>query len=129
MISEIFVKFIDLKDMRYKTLGDYGMGMNRMWFSVANMSRPAYMLAILCHELVEYFLCIRDQIDEKIITAFDISFETGRCHGEPGDDPDCPYRSQHQAATSVERAVIAAFDEKWTEYEDECVAMFRNSKG
>lgn len=128
---KIDIQFVSINKMRYASIGDYFMRRGIMFYRIARLSKAAYMVACLCHELVEYFMCLRDGIAEKDITAFDIRHAREQAcglrpqHEECGDAWDCLYRKQHQAATSVERAVIAAFGEIWDEYEDECVKMFK----
>lgn len=119
---------------RYNTLGDYWLSKGTMVIRASRMSHPAYTLAIMVHEMVEFLLCRLHGINEKRITAFDKKHEEERRVGlrhfdeEPGDAMDAPYRAEHQAATHVERAVIAAFDLKWEDYECECVSLFDERK-
>jgi len=117
----IVAQTIPHKNQRYNSVGDYYIGViGYDTYNVSRMNNPAYELAVLAHELVEFDLCKKAGISEESVTKFDIEFETGRCVGEPGDDPGCPYRAAHQAASSVERAVIAAMGENWEVYEKRC---------
>ena len=126
MNRKISIDIVKSALVRYPTLGDYYSINGEDVYTITAMPQDGMTLAIAVHELVEFMLCQRDGVREKSITDFDISFETGRCHGEPGDDPAAPYRKQHQAATSVERAVIAAFGLSWEDYEKECEKIFEN---
>jgi hypothetical protein len=70
--------------------------------------------------MVEAILCLYDGIAQDDVDAFDIRFEDNRVVGddsEPGDDPAAPYYQQHQAATIVERTVVAEFGLDWNHYE------------
>ena len=119
-MSTISAKVIPHAKQRYNTLGDYWGEGGVDQYRVSDLGNPAYNLAVLVHELVEWELCKLAGIREQDITKFDKWFEDEGLTGEPGDDLLAPYRAQHQLATDIERAVIAAFGESWMRYEDEC---------
>lgn len=79
----------------------------------------ASQLAILVHELIEAYLCRKHGVTDEAVSAFDDKYEAERKEGkhkeddEPGDDPNAPYRIEHQAATHVERAACHALDLSW----------------
>lgn len=80
---------------------------------------PDSQLAIGIHELIEAWMCRKVGITDEAVCEFDETYEAERAEGkhsedeEPGDDPRCPYREQHAAATFVERAVCAAIGLPW----------------
>lgn len=84
---------------------------------------PVSQLAIAIHELVEAYLCGQNGVNEDAVVAFDEHYEAERKQGkhgpddEPGDDPAAPYRSEHMAATHVERAVCMALGITWQAHE------------
>jgi hypothetical protein len=80
-------------------------------------------LAVAIHELVEGYLCCKNQVTEQDVVTFDEQYEKEREEGkhgnaeEPGDDPCAPYRKEHRAATRVEREVCKALGISWTTHE------------
>lgn len=54
---------------------------------------------VALHELVEFALCAKRGISQEIVDAFDMGYKGD---GEPGDDPDSPYRAEHRKAMLIE---------------------------
>ena len=118
----IFAKTIEHRQHRYQTCGDYWHGYREhersMEIRVSAMN-PVSELAIIVHELVEFFLCQRAGIKEADITAFDIQWEAVKANGrnekydEPGADPRAPYYHQHAIATKIERIIVRAGGLTW----------------
>ena len=86
--------------MRYETVGDwfYRKNGDLVIRTTLALSTPEGFLIAL-HELAEAFLCSRRGITAEAVDAFDMAF-TGK--GEPGDDPDAPYRHEHRFASLLE---------------------------
>lgn len=80
-------------------------------------------LAVAIHELVEGYLCCKNQVTDQDVVTFDEQYEKERAQGrhgnaeEPGDDPCAPYRTEHRAATRVEREVCRALGISWLEHQ------------
>jgi hypothetical protein len=64
----------------------------------ADLAKPETFLFAL-HELVEAMMCLNEGISQQAVDAFDVAY-TGE--GEPGDDPEAAYRTQHRRAMLVE---------------------------
>jgi hypothetical protein len=60
----------------------------------------SFLIAI--HECIEARLCYKAGITQGAVDAFDAAF-TGE--GEPGDEPDAPYRKEHRASMLVEHTI------------------------
>lgn len=121
----IFVKFIQFKDMRYPTVGDYFIDeqANVLLIYIARLGDWRYEACVLIHELVEIFIVKHQGIAFEKIDRFDINFEKRRKKGnvdEPGDDPRAPYRFAHGIASGVERVVAAVLGVSWKKYEATC---------
>lgn len=112
-LPKISCKVISHKKQRYDTFGDYWWKGDNWEFRISELT-PEAELAVLIHELVEFFLTNREGIKEEDITAFDIRSGLR----DPGDCPDAPYYFQHKAAEKVEMAVIEALGMKWSDYCD-----------
>jgi hypothetical protein len=72
-----------------------------------------YESLILIHELVESLICRKRGITAEIVDEFDKDFLG---EGEPGDDPNCPYRKAHQFATLIEMALCHELGHSWPDY-------------
>ncbi len=70
------------------------------------------MVAI--HEIVEATLCRAAKVPDEDIDKFDMAFKGD---GEPGDDPQAPYRRQHLMATAIEKMLAAAMGVDWQTYD------------
>lgn len=57
------------------------------------------LFLVALHELVEARLCFRDGVTQGQVDQFDAEFNG---YGEPGDNPEAPYRSQHRDACLIE---------------------------
>lgn len=107
--------------IRNKQVGDWRISKYSLAVLVSlAIPNEASQLAVGIHELIEAFLCRANNITDGEVCTFDEQFEAGREEGlhrqdeEPGDDPNCPYWEEHQAATFVERAVCAAIGLPWS---------------
>lgn len=60
--------------------------------------RPETFLYAL-HELIEARLCQENGIDQDVVDEFDRRYDG---EDEPGDDPACPYRTEHRQACLIE---------------------------
>lgn len=90
-------------EMRYDTLGDWrypGEWLLIIEVSDAVPENERFLVAL--HELVEAELCWRHGITQKMVDEFDLGFKG---EGEPGDDPNAPYRREHRVAMLVEHLV------------------------
>lgn len=110
---EITIK--EHRDQRYDTVGDWQLSMQdqTLRIYVSGMKNWKYEALVAVHELVEAILCMTGGVNEKEVDEFDLNFKG---EGEPGDHPDCPYRSQHFIATTIERILAVALNVNWGKY-------------
>ncbi|MBV8844152.1 MAG: hypothetical protein JO307_15195 [Bryobacterales bacterium] len=117
----INIETIPHEMQRYPTVGDYWQEGNIEQVRVSAMKDWRYEVLVTIHELIEMALTRQHGVSEGAITEFDIKFETERLEGlrfgEPGDDPDAPYRREHMFATKLERLLAAELDVDWDQYE------------
>lgn len=86
---------------RYETVGDWQIDLTgdlRVLVTGLDVTSDEGFLIAL-HELVEMMLCRKRGITQQQVDEFDLAFAGD---GEPGDDPACPYRSEHRAAMLIE---------------------------
>ena len=124
---KIIIDFIDQKDQRYDTLGDwftYRFENNEeLWqIKVTRQRSIRHQLLIAIHELVEMMICVHKGVDAAKVDEFDFRWKprittNGVPIKEPGDDPNAPYYDAHQVATVVERLMAMALDVHWPTYE------------
>lgn len=132
----IIIEFVDHKDQRYDTCGDWQeirpprppkdayegqlAPPPHYKISVSRTHNWRSSVAVAVHELVEMVLCIDACISQAQVDTFDFDWEQRQndprvlpLYDEPGDDPHAPYYKQHQIATTVERILIEAFGLTW----------------
>lgn len=118
---KIHVETIPHAQQRYPTVGDYWCEDGVQQIRVSQMVDWRYEVLVAVHELIEMALTRHRGVSEPRITEFDVEFEKSReqglVHGEPGDHPDAPYRSEHFFATNIERLIAAELDVDWFEYD------------
>lgn len=126
--KRINIEFIDGKDQRYPTCGDYWETDNSYEFRITKQDNSDKNILILIHEIVEYFLCTKKGISEKVITDFDLLWN--QCAGtnkadEPGNEGGkfelvgkAPYYKEHRFAENIERQIALEMDIDWSEYSD-----------
>ncbi len=123
---QIHIETIPHDMQRYPTVGDYWQEDGAEQVRISQMKDWRYEILVTVHELIEMAITRHRAISEADITAFDVAFEKAReqglVHGEPGDQPDAPYRREHVFATNLERLLAAELDVDWAEY-DEYVNM------
>jgi hypothetical protein len=64
-------------------------------------------LVVAIHEMVEAALCKHRGIPESVVSDFDKSHLDSP---QPGDEPDAPYRREHEFATDIERLIARELD-------------------
>ncbi len=118
----IHVETIPHENQRYPTVGDYWDEDGTEQVRISQMKDWRYEILVTVHELVEMAIAKHRRIPEEAITAFDIAFEQAResgfVQGEPGDQPNAPYRREHVFATNIERLFAAELDVDWHEYDE-----------
>ena len=87
------------EDCRFGQIGDWPSYDDIRSIDTGN---EQYNFLIQLHELIESQLCKFKGITAEAVDNFDKDYKG---IGEPGDDPRCPYRKQHQFATIIEMMV------------------------
>ncbi len=120
--DEIRIKFIDSEKQRYDTAGDYYL---RGKILHVLISKYTYLkngktvrnrlleFLVLIHEMVEVLLVIARDISIYEIDEFDMNFKGD---GQPGDEIDAPYRTEHRFATLIEKQMAKELGVDWNEY-------------
>lgn len=95
----IEIETVPPADMRYDTLGDWFWVGEALHIQVSADLSPNEAFLVGLHEMTEAWLCRDKGIPQEFVDGFDLAFEGD---GEPGDDPDAPYRIQHRQAMMIE---------------------------
>jgi len=106
-------------NQRYDTCGDWAWSSDALAIIVSRMPDWRMMALVAVHELVEAVLCRHRGITDQEVDRFDMDYEFRVGHEdypEPGDHPDCPYREEHFAATTIERILAAELGVDWNDY-------------
>ena len=121
-MKPIRIEFVEQKDQRYPTLGDYGETDTEIWFKITTFGNPNYSWAILLHELVEKRLKDQGGVTDTAVDAWDLG--PGKELDDPGLHPDAPYHKYHMMADALERTFIVMAGEDWIPYEQEIEELF-----
>ncbi|MEI6529695.1 MAG: hypothetical protein WCN88_04885 [Candidatus Falkowbacteria bacterium] len=114
--------YIDHKDQRYDTAGDYIKIDGEWTLYISKLSNHRYELCVTLHEVIECYLCDWFGIKEEDISAFDIEYERNRPEGdlsEPGFDKNAPYRTPHIIATVFEWLFSKILFVSWKKYSED----------
>jgi hypothetical protein len=111
---------------RYETHGDWIPG-EPVRIVSSRLNNDNYEFLLLFHELVEYELCKKRKITDRIVLAFDRKFEAERRKGkhpvnaEPGNSRRAPYRKEHKFAMRMERLMAKQLGVDWKKYSEALV--------
>lgn len=114
---KIEINFIDHKDHRYETVGDYfesGEVGNKI-INVSKMKDRRFEYLVAIHELIEMALVEDANIPFSEIDGFDKAHLDDE---DPGSLPNCPYRVQHMIAMSIEMLLATQLGVDWRSYEE-----------
>jgi hypothetical protein len=123
---KINIDFIDAKEQRYPTAGDYWIDENTLEVRITKQGNRDYEFMIMIHELIEEYLTRRKGINEQSILEFDLEWEKKKEQGlttaeEPGAEPDCPYKREHFLATVIEGLLALEMGIDFQTYDQEIV--------
>lgn len=105
------IKSIPHKQQEYDTMGNWrefdapnkgAVDGPFMLIEVDDMGDWRKELVVAIHEMVEAALCKYHGIPESVVSDFDKSHLDSP---QPGDEPDAPYRREHEFATDIERLI------------------------
>jgi hypothetical protein len=115
-VNKITLECIPHHEQRYDTVGDWYFDADKnLIIRVSNMGNWKYETLVAIHELIEVTLCAMGNITQEKVDAFDLKYDGD---GEPGDEPNCPYRGPHCIATGIERILAAVMGIGWIQYEE-----------
>lgn len=123
---KITIETIEHKDQRYNTCGDWEWtAPDRLHIRVSETPKTGWRGAavVAVHELVEALLCHARGITTNMVDQFDLAFDPVAHDWEPGDDPACPCRFEHNTATGIERILVSEFGLEWHPYETELTQL------
>ncbi len=110
---DIVIRTIPHGAQRYDTSGDWYFEGKTLQIRVSARKGPDSEFLIALHELVESWLCLRRGITQEAVDRFDMGWDDA---GEPGEDPDAPYRSEHRFAEKLERTAARELGVDWEEH-------------
>ena len=111
----ITIKTIPHEEQNYSTVGNYFDIDDEKYILVSETGNDDYNFLISLHEFIEEHLTRRKGITEQIITKWDLEHPEAI---EPGEVNGCPYFSEHQIATNVEKFLCDLMGYTWQEYTD-----------
>ena len=121
-MKPIRIEFVPQSAQNYDTVGDYGETDSEVWFKITNFpDKPAYSIAILMHEIHEFYRNKQLGITVEEVDAFDYGHPE---LDDPGLSPDAPYHVTHMEADAIERLSIILSGQDWVEYEAAIDALF-----
>ena len=121
----INIKTIPHGEQDYETVGNWWIDEDGdLQIRVSFMNNEYYEWFVAQHEINEALLCIKDGINEKDVTKYDVAFERLRelypeiiGEQEPGDMVSSPYHQPHLKATLIENFTVDTFGEDWKIYD------------
>ncbi|TAL21871.1 MAG: hypothetical protein EPN94_12095 [Nitrospirae bacterium] len=131
---KINVKIIPIEKMPFTTQGYWFEDKDTINFLISEMSDWRYTVAILFHEIAEYFTCKNKGITTRTCDKFDELYESLYKKGEisrlkePGDDRRCPYFKGHQLGNKFERIMIKELGASWKNYLRDCAEIIERLK-
>lgn len=122
-MKRIIIDFVEQNEQNYDTVGDYGETEEHIWFKITKFKdKPAYSVAILLHEISEFFRNKQEGISIESVDAFDYGHPE---LDDPGLSKEAPYHKTHMEADAIERLFIVLSKEDWIDYEEAINALFK----
>jgi hypothetical protein len=114
-MKRIVIEFVPQHRQNYDSVGDYGETDHNIWFKItAFPDNPGYSIAILLHEILEFYRNKQEGITIAAVDAFDYGHPE---LDDPGLSKEAPYHKPHMEADTIERLAILFFGEDWVDYE------------
>jgi len=121
--KRIIIEFIDQKDQRYDTVGDYGETEDGVWFKITKFEEnPMRSIYVLMHEMWEFFRNKQLGISVEDVDDFDLSHPE---LDDPGLSPNSPYHKTHMESDAIERLCCVLAQDDWVDYESEIESIFK----
>lgn len=126
-MKDIIIKTIPPEEQRYDTAGDYWETDTEIHFRISKQKIEQSEVAILLHEITEFFLTKQHGITEPEIMAYDLAWDEKLNKGEtiadePGSEPGCIYADEHNIALIIERIFCMAAGINWNEHDDQLIS-------
>lgn len=92
---------------------------------VSPMSDWRYEVVLAIHEAIEAIACKHHGVTVAQVDEFDQKFYENHSDDiDAGDEPDAPYRREHNAATAAERILAGELGVVWSEYNRELAETY-----
>lgn len=132
-MKDIVIKTIPVEEQRYNTAGDYWETETEIHFRISKQQDERSEVAILLHEVTEFFLTKQQGISEEEITAYDLDWEERFKRGdvkadEPGMENDCPYKDEHETSLMIEKIFCWAAGIDWKKHDEQLIFRQDGSK-
>lgn len=113
---KVTIKTIEHNKQRYDTIGDWSYDRKKdLHIKISNLHNPDFEFMVAVHEYIEAFLCMRRDITQNQVDAFDLTWNG---NGEPGDDVKAPYHNEHVFATKIEKQLCKELGVDWDAYDE-----------
>lgn len=125
-MKDIVIKTIPIEEQRYNTAGDYWETDDQIHFRITKQENEMSEVAILLHEVTEFFLTRKRGLTEPEITEYDLLWENRFNHGinkadEPGMEGDCPYKDEHETSLMIEKIFCWAAGVDWKKHDEQII--------
>jgi len=114
-LPSVTVHVVPHAEQRYDTTGDWQWKDGGLVVTVSDLGNQRFNLLVAAHEITEALLCKRDGVTEASVDAWDLAYSD---EDEPGEVEGCPYFSQHEEASWVERELADLMGVDWDEYSE-----------
>jgi hypothetical protein len=114
-------------NMRYDTSGDYYYTSDgTLNYEIVKHGNDFFGILTLIHELIESQLLIKKGVDLKELDQFDFDFnadiERVVKYLEPGADPSCPYKKEHDFADLIVKMICAKAGIHFDDYMNDVIS-------
>lgn len=108
------------ESMRYNTWGDFFDNYGILTFQIVDHKNDVYSKFTLIHELIEQTLLEARGFTPEDSDKFDFEFEAdpirSTTYSEPGEDPNCPYKEEHDYADSIIKEMCTKMNINFEDY-------------
>jgi len=113
-IKKIVIEIVPHLTQRYDTAGDWYLDKDPsiLHIRASRLDKDLdpnnwFSICVAYHELTEALSCLANNISDKEVDEFDMNFKGD---GEPGDNINCPYNTQHAFASEQEKRLLDSLD-------------------
>lgn len=109
-MNRIVIEVIPHENQRYPTVGDWQFVGSELRISVSAVADWRSQALVAIHEMAEAILCLAHGIPQELVDEFDMGHPE---LDDPGGDPRCPYRLQHEVALGIESTLADMLPYSW----------------